>query len=176
MESSPKCMDSENFFGDTALHAAARSGNPKIVQLPLHNSADPNKTNHRGSTALHIECFLPLNETNNNVSVDPYTKIAAILLCKPTLVIDIQDINSYTPLHIAGQRGCYEMVKLLIDSGASLTAKTRMDSKGQGGRTPEGMAKFGRHDATADIIKQMAKVIERGEAVVMKKKAFVLIG
>ena len=154
VESSPKCTSSENAFGNTALHAATRSGSPDIVKLLLEKGAQINKQNHRGSSALHIACFLSKSEGSNgdSTSIDPYLKIAAILLCNDELDIDIKDVNGYTPLHVASQRGANEMVKLLIDSGASLTAKTAIDSKGRGNRTAAGMAKFGGHSSTLKII------------------------
>ena len=154
VESSPKCTSSENAFGNTALHAATRSGSPDIVKLLLEKGAQINKQNHRGSSALHIACFLSKSEGSNgdSTSIDPYLKIAAILLCNDELDIDIKDVNGYTPLHVASQRGANEIVKLLIDSGASLTAKTAIDSKGRGNRTAAGMAKFGGHSSTLKII------------------------
>jgi ankyrin repeat protein len=172
IESSPTCTGHENSFGNTALHAAARSGNPEIVRLLLQNKADLNKQNHRGSTALHIACFLAPNDLNE--AVDPYIKIAAILLSDENLEVDLQDVNGYTALHIAAQRGCNEMVKLLIDSGASLTVKTDIDSKGRGGRTPECMAKFGGYDTTATLIKDLTDAIDNGEYIVTKKMASLL--
>mmetsp|Transcript_38459 Transcript_38459/g.69315 ORF Transcript_38459/g.69315 Transcript_38459/m.69315 type:complete len:299 (-) Transcript_38459:183-1079(-) len=157
IEASPECAESENAFGNTALHAATRSGSADVVKLLLDRGADPNKANHRGSTALHIACFLASNQKDSNTgddkTVDPYLKIGAILLCSnDKLEIDIGDVNGYTPLHIAAQKGCNEMVKMLINSGASLTAKTGIDSKGRGARTPAGMAMFGGHDSTLKIL------------------------
>lgn len=155
LEHSKSCVDSENSFGNTPLMASTRSGSADVVKLLLENGADPNKANHRGSTALHIACFLASNvvsSTSDDKTVDPYLKIGAILLCNNKLDCDARDVNGYTPLHIAAQRGCNEMVKMLINSGASLTAKTGIDSKGRGARTVAGMAKFGGHDTTLKII------------------------
>ena len=155
LEHSKVCVDSENSFGNTPLIASTRSGSADVVTLLLEHGADPNKANHRGSTALHIACFLASNmgfSTNEETTFDPYLKIAAILLCSGKVDCDARDVNGYTPLHIAAQRGCNEMVKMLINSGASLTAKTGVDLRGRGGRTVAGMAKFGGHDTTLKII------------------------
>ena len=152
LESSPQCAGSENAFGNTALHAAVRSGSADVVKLLLERGADINKQNHRGSSALHIACFLASNGKDDDAGEDLYLKIGEILLSNDKLQIDLRDVNGYTPLHIAAQRGCDEMVKLLIGSGASLTAKTGTDSKGRGARTPLGMAQFGGHDSTIKLI------------------------
>ena len=147
IQASPECTQKQNSYGNTALHAAARSGHPEIVELLLRNSADPNKINNRGSTALHIVCFMASCDASDG---DPYIRIAAMLLSHENLNIDIADVNGYTALHVAAQRGCNDMVKLLIENGASLTVKTGR------GRNPEAMAKFGGHESTAEMIRQIA--------------------
>lgn len=169
----PTCTEHENSFGNTALHAAARSGSVDIVRLLLEKGADPNKENHRGSTALHIACFLAGAKSLSLQStlVDPFVNIAAVLICNDTLEVDIKDVNGYTALHIAAQRGCNDMVKLLIDSGASLKVKTDVDSKGRGGRTPAGMAAFAGQETTRELLDEAAAAIDRGENVVTKKMA-----
>ena len=158
-----------NAFGNTALHAATRSGSADVVKLLLDRGSDPNKKNHRGSSALHVACFLASvrNEMPSPPAgddLDPYLKIGAILLCNYRVEIDTCDVNGYTPLHIAAQRGCDEMVKLLIDSGASLTAKTGIDSKGRGARTPAGMAVFGAQNSTVKILED-AMAADHGDVV-----------
>ncbi|KAL7548147.1 hypothetical protein ACHAWF_011451 [Thalassiosira exigua] len=169
IDASPKCAESQNAYGNTALLAATRSGSADVVSLLLDRGADINKVNNRGSSALHLACFL----AQGGERADPYLKIGAILLCNEILDMDICDVNGYTPLHIAAQRGCDELVELLIDSGASLTAKTGVDKKGRGARTPLGMAKFGCNDRTIEIIEQ---AMAKGEQVVTKKMARELLG
>merc|ERR1712029_287184 len=102
------------------------------------------------------------------MGTDPYIKIGAILLCNDELKIDAKDVNGYTPLHIAAQRGGNVMVRLLINSGFSLSAKTGKDSKGRGGRTPVGMALFGGHDGTKKILQE---AMSAGEDAVTKMMA-----
>ncbi len=135
---------------------------------------------------MHVACFLATsvkesenslsqslltsNGDNNNL-IDPFVTIAAILICNDETLIDIQDENGYTPLHVAAQRGCNGMVRLLIDSGASLKKKTFIDSKGRGGRTPKGMALFGECETTRDIIEKAMDAIDSGERVVTRKMA-----
>ena len=151
VEAVPKSISSENAFGNTCLHLATRAGCSDIVELLLSKGADVNQKNHRGSSSLHIACFLA-SPTSNCDDGDQYLKTAAVLLNNDKIDVDAKDISGYTPLHIAAQRGCDDMVKLLIDNGASLTAKTNIDSKGRGNRTAAGMAKFGNHASTLKII------------------------
>lgn len=141
----------------------------------LEKGAGVNKVNHRGSTALHIACFLASNGGELDASVDPYLKIGAILLCNDELEIDTADITGCTPLHVASMRGCDELVKLLIDSGASLTAKTAIDSKGRGARTALTMAKWGGRDSTMKIIEE-AMAAEKVEIVTKTKAKKLLEG
>lgn len=170
IESSSTCqLEKENSYGNTAIHAATRAGNPEVVKLLLDNSADPNKQNHRGSTALHIACFLA--SPSSNSAEESYVKIAALLLSHKESNVDIQDVNGYTALHIACQRGCNAMVELLIDSGASLSIKTGIDSKGRGDRTPEAMARFGGNDETVQLIKELSEAIHHCETQPTQKMA-----
>jgi len=152
VEAEPKSISSENAFGNTCLHCATRSGSSGVVELLLSKGADVNQKNHRGSTSLHIACFLASPTSSNDDDGDQYLKTATVLLNNDKIDVDAKDISGYTPLHIAAQRGCDDMVKLLIDKGASLTAKTDIDSKGRGNRTAAGMAKFGNHASTLKII------------------------
>ena len=76
---------------------------------------------------------------------DVYTTIASLLIAKG-IDVDKTDLNGYTALHVASQRGNMSMVKLLLERGASLKCKTFVDDKGRGGRTPSEMAKFGDQD------------------------------
>lgn len=131
---------------------ATRAGSSDVVKLLLSNGADVNHKNHRGSSSLHIACFLASPTSSNGDDDDQHLKTAAVLLNNDKIDVDAKDISGYTPLHIAAQRGCNDMVKLLIDNGASLTAKTDFDSKGRGNRTAAGMAKFGNQASTLEII------------------------
>jgi len=78
--------------------------------------------------------------------------------------LDLLDHNGLGPLHIASQRGCIQLVKLLIKYGSCLSLKTTIDHKGRGGRTPAGMAKFGGMNKTHDLL------VEIMENTLRKKK------
>jgi len=106
--------------------------------------------NNRGSTPLHFCSFLSVSASKQNETgmcrservSDIYTTIASVLIQKRVDVNKV-DINGYTALHVAAQRGCMRMVQLLLESGASLKCKTAVDDRGRGGRTPCQMAQFG---------------------------------
>mmetsp|Transcript_53859 Transcript_53859/g.128276 ORF Transcript_53859/g.128276 Transcript_53859/m.128276 type:complete len:253 (+) Transcript_53859:75-833(+) len=48
--------DSQDEFGLTALHGAARKGHHDMVLLLLHHRAEVNRRQYRGETALHYAC------------------------------------------------------------------------------------------------------------------------
>ena len=166
-----------NAYGNTPLHTAVRAGNVEIVRLLLENGFDINAKNHVRSTVLHLCAFLAFtadmeeNKVNNSTSEDtrnnnsllvqPHLQIAAMLLSNENFkMINEQDQNGFTPLHVAAQRGCDEMVTLLIDSGADLSIRTSIDSKGRGGRTAFGMAKFAGKGKTCELISKLEKAKE----------------
>lgn len=160
--------DSGNGFGNTPLHAATRVGSIEVIKLLLENGANINALNNRGSTSLHFCAFLSNgiesvnenSEENDEIINGRNTKhdiflIIANLLIAEGIDINQVDLNGYSALHVASQRGCIDMVQLLVESGASLTCKTKIDDKGRGGRTPLGMAQFGGQD---DVFTFLAKV------------------
>jgi len=138
--------DSGNGFGNTPMHTATRAGSLSIVKYLMEHGGDVNVVNNRGSTPLHFCCFLcnkkDKDDHDDEVDYDVFLKIASFLITNG-IEVDRRDLNGYTALHVASQRGCLKMVRLLLDSGASLECKTSVDEKGRGGRTPAEMAQFG---------------------------------
>lgn len=49
-----RIIDEQGKGGDTALHAAVRTGNPELVELMLKNGADVNALNTRKTSALNL--------------------------------------------------------------------------------------------------------------------------
>lgn len=162
---------SRNAFGNTPLHAATRVGSADCVNLLIKEGADLNAVNNRGSTALHFCSFLsdPKFDSedgndNNGISTDKFIVVAALLILGGIDVND-NDENGYTALHVASQRGVMDMVRLLVDSGAALTGKTKVDWKGRGGRTPAEMAGFGDQKKALTFLKEKEKQTEEGVSV-----------
>mmetsp|Transcript_14784 Transcript_14784/g.21121 ORF Transcript_14784/g.21121 Transcript_14784/m.21121 type:complete len:378 (+) Transcript_14784:183-1316(+) len=165
--------DCKNAFGNTPLHSAVRSGSVDVVRLFGNFSNIFNATNNCNSTPLHYCAFLTAQDegslhsksdsstprSTHKLGLDPYLQIAAILLHKgkDTIDVDIPDKNGYTPLHVASQKGCIDMIRLLVDSGASLVLKTNVDDKGRGGRTPAQMAHFGGKMEAFEILKRLER-------------------
>ncbi len=177
-----------NAYGNTPLHTAVRAGQVDIVCLLLEKGYDMHTKNHLGSTALHLCAFLATAEDNDSNSkqevssklaekrlttnpakssliVQPHLQIAAIFLSNDDFImINEKDNNGYTPLHIAAQRGCDEMIKLLIDSGADLSITTDVDAKGRGGRTAKETAKFSGQMHAFAILEEFENNLKSGIA------------
>lgn len=174
-----KVIEESNAYGNSSLHAAIRGGNVDVVRLLLDKDISIiNAKNHLGSTPLHLCAFLAhptdvdkikettsasldgnrKNSTTNRLVVQPHLQIAAILLSQNDFkMIDERDHNGYTALHVAASRGCNDLVKLLVDSGANLFICTAIDLKGRGGRTASGMAKFAGKTNTYELLLEMEK-------------------
>ena len=180
-------LDKSNLYGNTPIFSACRSGSVETVRLLMDHGVEINNTNHLGSTLLHLCAFLyKKTETWKNSNekdasderkasrlnvIEPHLQIAAMVLASGAFDnIDCRDKNGHSPLHIASQRGCTQLVKLLIDSGASLTLKTLLDSRGRGERNAANMAKFGGMNDTHQMISQMEEMKQRDESIIVTMK------
>lgn len=169
---------SGNGFGNTPLHAAARVSAVEVMKLLMENGADVNTVNNRGSTALHFCSFLSkcpckseVSEKNNQDKEPDNFLIAAALLIIAGIDVDKPDLNGYTALHIAAQRGSMEMIQLLVDSGASLLCKTKVDDRGRGGRTPAQMAQFAEQTESFNFLTNVESHLKCGSLKVNSEKA-----
>ena len=166
-----RSISKKNCYGNTPLFSAVRRGSVDTVRLLLDHGAEVNAANHLGSTVLHLCAFLATNIENSFGAnkekkperrlsrlnrVEPHLQIAAIILSTQGFEdIDCTDANGHSALHIASQRGCIELVKVLVDSGASLSLQTTIDYKGRGGRNAAQMAKFAGMTKTYELLNQL---------------------
>ncbi|KAM3927836.1 transient receptor potential cation channel subfamily A member 1 [Leptodactylus fuscus] len=94
--------------GMTPLHLAAENGHDRIVFLLLKKGALL-LSDYRGWTALHY------------AAIGGYTRTIKVLLDTSIALIDKQDKEKNTALHLAGREGQAKAVDLLLESGAAIT-------------------------------------------------------
>lgn len=95
--------------GETALHAAVRSGNLLVVRAVLRGGADTSALNRSGVTPLHLAA------QNNSV------EIVEVLLAHGANV-ESRDSFGCTPLYDGARRGSPAIVSLLLRAGADVQA------------------------------------------------------
>ncbi|CAB0038948.1 unnamed protein product, partial [Trichogramma brassicae] len=107
----PVLIDGQDKFGDTPLHLAAREGHKKMTRLLLRNGANPNLTNAKGSTPLHIICIkedIDEVKTFFELSEDEYWPVQ----------VNVQDELGNTPLHLALNQSKKKVAELLLGRGS----------------------------------------------------------
>lgn len=108
-------VDVADESGDTALSLAIRAGHVGAVKLLLQHGADPNKTILDGRSPPYLASFAKENGT----------RIAELLLKhKADVNQALADWGNETPLMAAiAQARDPQLVRLLVENGASLTSK-----------------------------------------------------
>jgi ankyrin repeat protein len=100
------------------LHVAAWVGkNVGLLEGLLAMGADPNVPNELGETTLHRVMQRAVEEVSKSLSM-------IRLLVKYGAEIDKPDDKGYTPLHAAADRLLEEPIKLLVELGANLNARS----------------------------------------------------
>jgi ankyrin repeat protein len=118
-----------NLLGDggAPLHYACRSGSPEAVWTLLRNGADARITDEKGLTPLHVLAEFAPSKTP--MSMEPLPSAGEIV---GMLQLAVADLNAealvqmgdettsrtLTPLDMAVETGCWEMVRGLIAHGA----------------------------------------------------------
>ena len=150
----------------TPLHISAAEGHEQIVRyLVVNCAAYVNPHDRYNNTPLYeavryghsqVVDFLekhgaelgPVDDLQKRLlDAAASNEIETIRLAiKAQVDINCSDYDHRTPLHIAAAEGNHEIVKLLLEAGAVLTAKDRW------GRTPLDDAIFGRYAVTAGLL------------------------
>jgi cytohesin len=103
--------------GMTALHQAASQGAIKMMELLLANRADVNAASNSG--------YMPLHGAVSYGNMDTKKLKVEILLKSGANVNAKTSSDGETPLHKAISRGDIEIVKLLLNYGADVNAKSK---------------------------------------------------
>ncbi|KAK2090291.1 Serine/threonine-protein phosphatase 6 regulatory ankyrin repeat subunit A [Saguinus oedipus] len=128
---SESSMNEPNAYGNTPLHVACYNGQDVVVNELIDCGAIVNQKNEKGFTPLHFAaasthgalCLELLVGNGADVNMKFAAKImGAIKSCIAGAVIDCEDKNGNTPLHIAARYGHELLINTLITSGAD-TAK-----------------------------------------------------
>lgn len=118
--------------GDTTpLHLACETACPNILQLFLEHGANPNVTNERGETALHVLCSRPENSDQRLMMLDMLVKweydgrlvrniSSNTPLSAPGEKLSLNRVDKYgnSALHFAASNGLIDIVRRLIELGA----------------------------------------------------------
>ncbi|KAJ4289330.1 hypothetical protein N0V88_007081 [Collariella sp. IMI 366227] len=120
-----------NLLGDgrAPLHYACRSGSPEAVWTLLHNGADPQVADEKGATPLHALAEFECSGRTMSYQTATWPRAGDIV---GMLILAGADVNAevavqmkeenttrnLTPLDMAVEKGCWEMVRRLIAHGA----------------------------------------------------------
>ncbi|CAB0030341.1 unnamed protein product [Trichogramma brassicae] len=114
-------VDARDKLGNRPLHLALKNGHKDLVRWLLKNGADPNATNDRGSTPLHV-----ISERDaawfNDVKdlVELFFEINDEL--RQTVLVDARDNLGRTPLQLAVVNFSPDVLDALLDKGADLSS------------------------------------------------------
>lgn len=107
-------VDFTDCFGRTSLHYAASKGFQNIVLLLINHNAKVNVLDNDKNTPLHLAC------SNGQESC-----IKAMLFSSGEVELNIGNFFGDTPLHLATKWGYFDIVKILLENGASVIVKNK---------------------------------------------------
>ena len=97
----------------TPLHLASYNGRVEIARLLLERNANPNSKDNQGGTPLHL-----VAEGRYLYSEDDGIRVVQLLL-EHGADVNAQDEDNLSPLHVASYHGKAEIVRVLLDGGAT---------------------------------------------------------
>lgn len=132
-----------DFYGNTALHHAARWGDTSMAQALLANGADPSLRNRDGVSPLDIAQpggeFAAMLPVDSHVQAEGAFGVMAVqcrdaiearqagklmrLLASTNASLDETDRRGFALLHYAIQSSSLEMVRALLEAGAEVNVK-----------------------------------------------------
>lgn len=108
-------LHSTNDLNQNCLHLMVLENNCKMLKIFLNLGIDINQVDIDGKTPLHLaveqeagKCIQELIDSENG---------------RERLNLDAMNDDGFTALHLAVQRNSYDLVKLLVEAGASIETK-----------------------------------------------------
>ncbi|BGP39986.1 putative ankyrin-repeat protein [Rhodotorula kratochvilovae] len=147
-----KVLENGDGVGNTALMAAATTGNLEIVKLLVGAGADVTATNEKGATALHYAA------SKGHVSVGR-------LLISKGADINARDRASQLPLHRAATTGSLPFIHLILASKSpTKPEKPRLNLSDRAGNTPLHLAVESGHAEAAVALIEGGADRDKGDA------------
>ncbi|ETL78358.1 hypothetical protein L917_20824 [Phytophthora nicotianae] len=123
-------VDSWNVNADTPLIWACIEGRAEAVKVLLKHGADVNVLNQYGASTLLCAVMIGEDPEQDEESDKRRAEILAMLLEKNGKLVNFQDREGSTAMHLAAACGYLECVKILLASGADITLRNAI------GQTP----------------------------------------
>ncbi|KAL7683406.1 putative ankyrin repeat-containing domain-containing protein [Plasmopara halstedii] len=129
-ESDARVVDAWNINTDTPLIWACIEGRAEAVKVLLEYGADVDVLNQHGASTLLCAVMIGEEPDQDAGSDDKRAGIVSMLLKKNSKLINFQDREGSTAMHLAASCGYLECVKTLLAFGADITLRNVM------GQTP----------------------------------------
>ena len=156
-------VNSRDSKGHTALHAASRTGQTTAARVLLEHSADVNAGRWDNQTPLHFawnegvtRVLIEYHGNTNSRDMANRTPLhralqlgraeaVALILLENGSDANSRDSTKSTPLHLASRKGYLNLVRVLIQRGADIHARSR-------GKTPIQLASAQGHHDVAQLL------------------------